>query len=118
MPSVKVLVLFGIPIDKEHFDRHFDATHCPLLTEIPALEKIGVSAVEGAIIGESPVYRVVELLFESEAAMREGLNSEVGQSMARDFDAFATGGVTVLVSRWTSYWPPDAPPRAPHRTAS
>ena len=114
MPVVKVLVLFGVPMDKKHFDRYFDSTHCPLLTEIPALENVGVGAIEGTVTGESSVYRVVELQFESEAAMQEGLNSEAGQSMARDFGTFATGGVTVLVSRWTSYSPPDAPPRAPH----
>jgi uncharacterized protein (TIGR02118 family) len=115
---VKVLVLFGFPIDSKRFDRHFELTHCPLLKDIPKLEAIGVSAVEGAVTGESPVYRIVELQFGSEAAMQEGLNSEAGQTMARDFEVFATGGVTVLISRWTSYWPPDAPPRAPGQTAS
>ena len=115
---VKVLVLFGLPTDSDSFDRHFEMTHCPLLKEIPELEAIGVSAVEGAVTGESHVYRIVELQFGSEAAMHEGLNSEAGQTMARDFGDFATGGVTVLISRWTSYWPPDAPPRAPRQTAS
>lgn len=115
---VKVLVLFGIPIDKDSFDRHFETAHCPLLKEIPELQAIGVSVVEGVVAGELPVYRIVELQFDSESAMQEGLNSEAGQTMASDFSAFATGGVTVLISRWTSYWPLDARPRAPHRTAS
>ena len=115
---IKVLVLFGLPVDKDSFDQHFETTHCPLLKEIPELESIGISAVEGAVTGESPVYRIVELQFASESAMQEGLNSEPGQAMARDFGVFATGGVTILVSRWTSYWPPGEPPPAPHRTAS
>ncbi len=115
---VKVLVLFGHPNDTDGFDRHFGNIHCPLLKEIPALEAIGINVVEGVVTGESDVYRIVELQFASESAMREGLNSEAGQTMARDYSAFATGGVTVLVNRWTSYWPPAAPPRAPHQTAS
>ena len=115
---VKVLVLFGHPNDTDSFDRHFGNIHCPLLKEIPALEAIGINVVEGVVTGESDVYRIVELQFASESAMREGLNSEAGQTMARDYSAFATGGVTVLVNRWTSYWPPDAPPRALHQTAS
>ena len=115
---VKVLVLFGIPNDTDSFDRYFENTHCPLLKKIPALEAIGINVVEGAMTGESDVYRIVELQFASESAMQEGLNSEAGQTMARDYGDFATGGVTVLVNRWTSYWPPGAPPRAPHQTAS
>ena len=115
---VKVLVLFGHPNDTGNFDRHFENTHCPLLKEIPTLQAIGINVVEGVVSGESDVYRIVELEFASESAMQEGLNSEAGQTMARDYGVFATGGVTVLVNRWTSYWPPAAPPPAPHQTAS
>lgn len=97
---VKVLVQFGPPIDEDSFDRHFEVTHRPLLREIPKLEAIGIHHVEGVVSGESPVYRIVELQFGSEATMQDGLNSEAGQMMARDFGAFATGGVTILLCRW------------------
>jgi hypothetical protein len=43
------------------------------------------------------IYLVVELEFSSEKMMRNGLNSELGQTMAKDFSNFASGGVTVLL---------------------
>ena len=94
---VKVLLLFGNPVDKLAFDQHFEDSHYPLLLKIPKLDFVQVNRVAGAVIGNSLYHLVVELHFPSEEAMQEGLNSESGQVMARDFGGFASGGVTVLV---------------------
>ena len=96
---VKVLVLFGMPVDGASFDRHFDETHRAVLAGIPKVEEIQINRVAGAIAGDSPFHLVVELRFATEEAMQEGLNSEPGQAMARDFANFASGGVTFLLCR-------------------
>ena len=96
---IKVLVLFGNPVDKDFFDQQFEQTHRTLLMRIPNLEALQVNHIAGAVIGDSPLHLVVELQFASEEAMQEGLNSEPGQEMARDFGRFASGGVTVLLCR-------------------
>ena len=61
-----------------------------------------MNRVVDAAIGTAPYYLIVELQFPTEEAMQEGLNSTAGQSMARDFQAFASGGVTVLFCRPTA----------------
>ncbi|MGD2217690.1 MAG: EthD family reductase [Gemmatimonadales bacterium] len=94
---VKVLVLFGKPLDKVSFDQHLEHTHRPLLARLPGLAALQIDRVAGAATGDSPFHLVVELQFASEEAMHEGLNSEVGQAMARDFSGFASGGVTILL---------------------
>lgn len=96
---VKVMLLFGKPMDQEGFDRYFEQTHRPLLARLPNLEALRVNQVAGAVIGESPFYLIVELEFSSEEAMQVGLNSESGQTMAKDFNNFASGGITVLLCR-------------------
>ena len=99
---VNVLVLFGVPVDRELFDGHFEGTHRPLLDAIPRVERVLVNRIAGAAQGEPPFHLIVELHFASEEAMQAGLNSEAGQVMARDMANFASGGVTVLFSQATS----------------
>ncbi len=61
------------------------------------MQAVQINKVAGAVVGESPFHLVVELLFLSEEAMQEGLNSDEGQTMARDLANFASGGVTILL---------------------
>ena len=94
---VKVLILFGNPVDTPLFEQHFERVHRPLLAEIPELQAVQINKVAGAVVGESSFHLVVELQFLSEEAMQEGLNSDQGQTMARDLANFASGGVTILL---------------------
>ena len=94
---VKVLLLFGQPLDREAFNRYFERTHRPLLATLPDLEALRVNQVAGAVTGESPFCLIIELEFSSEESMQTGLNSESGRTMAKDFSNFASGGVTVLL---------------------
>lgn len=96
---VKVLVLFGPPLDIESFDFYFKHTHLPLIAKLPDLQASRTNFVAGAVTGENPYHLIVELEFSSEEEMQNGLNSESGQIMARDFGNFASGGVTVLPCR-------------------
>ena len=93
---VNVLVLFGEPIDQAAFDTHFTDVHRPMLTRLPGLEGYRVNEVAAAESGPRPYRLVLELQFLSQEAMQEGLNSDGGQEMARDYSHFASGGVTIL----------------------
>ncbi len=99
---VNVLALFGAPSDQEAFDEYFAVHHRPLLIKLPNVKRLVVNRIAGSAAGESPFYLITEMEFASEEAMQEGLNSEVGQTMARDFARFASGGVTVLFSESTT----------------
>lgn len=94
---VKVLLLFGDPVDNGLFKLHFERVHLPLLTQIPQLQGYHINSVAGAVVGDSPFHIVAELQFLSEEAMYKGLNSDQGQAMARDLANFASGGVTILL---------------------
>ena len=94
---VKVLVLFGNPVDIPLFEQHFERVHRPLLAQIPQLHAFQINNVAGAVVVEPSFHLVVQLQFLSEEAMQEGLNSDQGQAMARDLPNFASGGVTILL---------------------
>ena len=94
----KVLVLFGPPLDVAAFERHFEDVHLPMLERLPKLEGIGIDRVAGVIDGPLAVYLLVELLFATEDALQERLNSDAGKAMARDYASFASGGVTILLA--------------------
>jgi uncharacterized protein (TIGR02118 family) len=99
---VNVLTLFGMPVDGAAFDEYFATKHRPLLLQVPNVDQLVINRIAGAASGESPFFLIVELRFPSEKAMQEGLNSEAGQAMARDYGNFASGGVTVLFSQATT----------------
>jgi uncharacterized protein (TIGR02118 family) len=93
---INVLLLFGEPVDQAAFDTHFAQVHRPMLTDLPGLEGYRVNEVAAASSGPRPYRLVLELQFPTQEAMQEGLNSDSGQAMARDYSHFASGGVTIL----------------------
>ena len=102
---VKVLILFGKPVDEDLFGRHFESVHLKLLDDFEGLQQRSINYVAGSVTGDSPFHLLVELQFATEPDMQRALNSEAGQAMARDFTNFASGGVSVLLCR-----PDDAVP--------
>ena len=94
---VTVLIMFGDPVDGAAFERHFDTSHLPLIAAIPGYDELVIHRTAAVVTGEAPYRVVVELRFASEEAMRQGLNSDAGQRMARDFGGFASGGVAVVL---------------------
>ncbi len=97
--TVKVLILFGKPVDEDLFGRHFESVHLELLDDLEGVRQRSVNHVAGSVTGDSPFHLLVEIQFASEADMQNALNSTAGQAMARDFTNFASGGVSVLLCR-------------------
>ena len=96
---VKTIVLFGTPADQATFDRYFANDHRPILLTVPNLEQLVVNRIAGTAKGDCPYCLMVEMHFASEEAMQAGLNSEAGQTMAKDLSKFASGGVMVLFAQ-------------------
>ena len=96
---VKVLILFGKPVDEDLFGRHFESVHLKLLDDFEGLQQRSINHVAGSVTGDSPFHLLVELQFATEPDMQRALNSAAGQAMARDFANFASGGVSVLLCR-------------------
>ncbi|MEB3330205.1 MAG: EthD family reductase [Candidatus Sericytochromatia bacterium] len=86
---VKFIALYRQPADKAAFDAHFDGVHVPLCHQVPNLVKLEVTRFTGTPRGESDLYLMAEMCFESQEQMMAGLMSDAGKATARDARAFA-----------------------------
>ncbi len=100
-PKAAVVALYHPPADSAEFERYYDATHVPLVSQHAAalgIERVELVKLSTVGDGPAPSYRKAELWFASEDAMRRAMTMPEFAAVAADIPRFATGGVTVLTS--------------------
>ncbi|MEA2210801.1 MAG: hypothetical protein QOF83_749 [Solirubrobacteraceae bacterium] len=96
---VKLVVLYGQPEDPAAFEDYYSTSHIPLAAKIPDVKRFEASRGAGTPDGgESPYFRMAELWYEDEDALRGSMASDAGQAAVNDIPKFATGGATVFVA--------------------
>ena len=97
--TVKLVVLYTRPDDPGAFDRHYLATHMPLVARIPGLQRAETSRfVAAADSGEQTYYRSAELYFADQAALAAGFGSDEGKATAADYQDIAPPGSRMFVA--------------------
>lgn len=94
-----LVVGYGHPEDIDAFDLYYRDMHAPLAQRIPGLQLYTYrhcTSLDGST--PPPYYLLAELSFDSEQALRDGLDSAEGQAAAADLAHFARGGVTMFVA--------------------
>ncbi len=92
----RMLVLYGMPTDPDHFRRYYDGTHIPLARATPGVRRLYWTYNVQGVMGDSPYFCIAELDFDSAEALQAGLASAEGQAAAADVPNYATGGVTLV----------------------
>jgi uncharacterized protein (TIGR02118 family) len=70
------------PEDIEAFEEYYLATHVPRASAVPNLERITITrTADGFEGGETPHYRVAEMVFASREAMDESAQSDAWAEM-------------------------------------
>jgi uncharacterized protein (TIGR02118 family) len=96
--TVKLVVLYTQPTERDAFDRHYLGTHVPLVQAIPGLQRFEsgtfTSAIDG---GEQTYYRVAELYFADQAAVSAAFGSDEGKATAADFQQIAPPGSRMFI---------------------
>lgn len=97
--TVKLVVLYTQPDDRDGFDAHYLGVHGPLVEQIPGLVRWEgarfVTAVDG---GEQTYHRIAELYFADEAALQAALGSDQGRTTAGDYQQIAPPGSRMFVA--------------------
>ena len=94
---VRLLVLYGQPIDPAAFDKHYSEVHIPIARRMRGLKKWTVGKVTGTADGQpSPYYYLADLYMESREDFEKLLSSPEGQAAVADVPNYATGGATFL----------------------
>ncbi len=86
---VKLVAVYRKPEDMEAFDRHYFEVHSPLAAKMPGLIKMEVSKVYGSPAGESDLYLLCDMYFETKEALKEALSSPEGRAAGKDLMGFA-----------------------------
>lgn len=97
MPTLTVL--YGPPADPDHFRRHYEETHMPLVRKLPGVRDLRYDLDVITLAGDRPVFAVFHATFDSMEALEAALASPEGQATQADVPNYADGGVTILVER-------------------
>jgi uncharacterized protein (TIGR02118 family) len=96
--TVKLVVLYTHPADRDAFDRHYLGTHIPLMLKVPGLKRAESGrVVTAADQGEPTYYRIAELYFADQAALEAGLGSAEGGAAAADYQQIAPPGSRMFI---------------------
>jgi uncharacterized protein (TIGR02118 family) len=104
-PGWAVVVLYNQPKDTAAFEKYYASTHLPLVSanqkEIGFTRAVLVKFprnLDGSAPGH---YRMAELWFDSEDALRKGTATAGFKKVAGDLKNFATGGLIALTGQET-----------------
>lgn len=81
---IKYVALYRRPADPEAFDEAYFAQHLPLIEQVPGLLRAEVSRVRRvfvpAFLGDTDLYLVADMYFESADAMKAAFGSPEWQA--------------------------------------
>lgn len=92
---VKLVLLFKHPPNKPGFEMRY-TRNLALLKKMPGIQRIQVGAVVGGPAGESPYYRVLELVFPTFDMLDAALTSPEGVAAGKDLMEYAGQLVELL----------------------
>ena len=96
---VKLVVMYGHPVDAEAFEKYYAETHLPIAGQIEGPLKVELTKFLGTPDGnKASQYRMAELYFESMEVLQTQMATPEGQAAVNDIPNFATGGVDVSVA--------------------
>lgn len=93
---VKLIALYKHPEDKAGFDEYYFNTHAPLAKAMPGLEKLEVTKMYGAPMGESKYYLQAEMYFKDKETLNTAMTSTEGKAAAKDLMGFAGKLVSMM----------------------
>lgn len=97
--TVKLVVLYTQPSDADAFDKHYLGQHAPLVHAVPGLERFeGARVMAAADGGELTYFRMAELYFSDQAALRAALGSDGGKATAADYQQIAPPGSRMFIA--------------------
>ncbi|MDB5718794.1 MAG: hypothetical protein JWM38_2221 [Sphingomonas bacterium] len=92
----RILALYGVPSDPEHFRSYYTGTHLKLAARLPGLRAMHYSFDVAAISPGNGFFCVWSGEFDDAAAAAAAMQSPEGEALAADVGNYASGGVTLV----------------------
>ncbi|QPC82555.1 EthD family reductase [Phototrophicus methaneseepsis] len=90
----KFVVMFRHPAEMHVFENIY-TDFLSLVERMPDIQRRQVVHLTGSPMGETPYYRVLELYFADEAAMRQALMSPAGQEAGGELERFGPDSILI-----------------------
>lgn len=104
-PVSAVVVLYNWPKDTAAFEKYYGATHIPLVgakaKEIGFTKAVLIKFAPNADGSKPAHYRMAQLWWPSDAAMKAGMGTPGFKEVAGDIPKFSTGGQIILTGMET-----------------
>ena len=103
--GIKLTVLYGQPKSAEDFEKYYFGTHMPLFTAVKGIPRSELAKGMPKADGSQPAfYRIFEAWFDSPEQMAAVTSTPEWKKVGADLPNFASGGVTILISKvdWMS----------------
>ena len=91
----KFLILFGKPQQPGEFEDVYNDFFA-LVEKIPNISRRQVVDILGSPVGETQLFRVLELYFDDRGKMEAGLNSVAGQKAGRELGRLPAGSFEMV----------------------
>jgi uncharacterized protein (TIGR02118 family) len=92
---IKFMVQFSKPADGARFEDRYN-NFLALVERMPSVTRRQVVHVLGSPLGETPLYRILEVYFDDLQAMEASLRSPAGQEAGRELNLFARAEFTMI----------------------
>ncbi len=83
----KFMLIFNKPVNQEKFENSYNDL-LALVERMPDITRRQVISVVGSPLGDSRIYRILEVYFESQAKMEQSLLSPSGQEAGGEISRF------------------------------
>ncbi|HAJ05286.1 MAG TPA: EthD family reductase [Chloroflexi bacterium] len=94
----KMTILFNTPENINDFEERWSQQFIPIAEQMPGVQRITVSHIEGEPKGKSEYYKIHEFQFANKPSLDHALNSEKGVQAGKALMKFAGNITTILFS--------------------
>ena len=92
---VKFMILFQKPAALESFEIHY-SEFLALVERMPLVTRRQVINIVGSPIGETRLYRILEVYFDDNTQMETALRSFAGQEAGKHLNVFPRGSIEMV----------------------
>jgi len=92
----RILALYGVPSDPEHFRSYYKGTHLKLAAKLPGMRAMHHSFDVKPMTPGDGFFCVWSGEFDDAAAAAAAMQSPEGEALAADVGNYASGGVTLV----------------------
>lgn len=100
----KIIAIYKKPDDVESFEKYYNEVHTPLVKKIPGLKELRITRIKGAPFGQTDIYLIAEMIFETKEDYKKALSSKEAMEAGQDALKFSNNKVEIILGEENIIW--------------